>query len=100
MTALTTIIWLGYYGGCTPVQGNPWCFITVAAVAMGGVSLKGGNGSMFGVFLGVVLMALVYNLITLLNVDPNYQNIFIGIFLVLAVVIDTVRREKTLGKNI
>lgn len=100
MTALTTIIWVGYYRGCTPTQGNPWCFITVAAVAMGGVSLRGGNGSMYGVFLGVLLMGLVYNLITLLNVDANYQNIFIGVFLVLAVVIDTVRREKTLGKNI
>ncbi len=100
MTAVATIIWVGYYGGCTPTQGNPWVFITVAAVAMGGVSLKGGTGSMFGVFFGVLLMGLVYNLITLLGINSNYQNVFIGVFLALAVVLDTVRREKTLGKNI
>ncbi len=100
MTAIATIIWVGYYSGCTPSQGNPWVFITVAAVAMGGVSLKGGSGSMFGVFFGVLLMALVYNLITLLGINANYQNVFIGVFLALAVVLDTVRREKTLGKNI
>lgn len=100
MTAIATIIWVGYYSGCTPVQGNPWVFITVAAAAMGGVSLKGGSGSMYGVFFGVLLMGLVYNLITLLGINANYQNVFIGVFLALAVVLDTVRREKTLGKNI
>ena len=52
------------------------------------------------VFFGVVLMGLVYNLITLLGIDSNFQNIFIGCFLALSVVMDTVRREKTLGKNI
>lgn len=100
MCAIATIIWVGYYAGCTPTQGNPWSFITIAAVAMGGVSLKGGSGSMYGVFFGVILMALVYNLITLLGINSNYQNIFIGVFLALSVVLDTVRREKTLGKNI
>lgn len=100
MTAIATIIWVGYYSGCTPTQGNPWVFITVSAVAMGGISLKGGSGSMFGLFFGVLLMGLVYNLITLLGVDSNFQNVFIGIFLALAVVLDAVRREKTLGKNI
>ena len=100
LCAIATIIWVGYYAGCTPTQGNPWSFITIAAVAMGGVSLKGGSGSMFGVFFGVLLMGLVYNLITLLNINSNFQNIFIGVFLALSVVLDTVRREKTLGKNI
>lgn len=100
MCAIAAIIWVGYYAGCTATQGNPWSFITIAAVAMGGVSLKGGSGSMFGVFFGVLLMGLVYNLITLLNINSNFQNIFIGAFLALSVVLDTVRREKTLGKNI
>ena len=100
MCAIATIIWVGYYAGCTPAQGNPWSFITIAATAMGGVSLKGGSGSMFGVFFGVLLMGLVYNLITLLGINSNYQNIFIGVFLAMSVILDTVRREKTLGKNI
>lgn len=100
LTAAATIIWVGYYAGCTPVQGNPWSFITIAAAAMGGVSLKGGSGSMYGVFFGVLLMGLVYNLITLLGINSNYQNVFIGAFLALSVVLDTIRREKTLGKNI
>ena len=100
MTAIATIIWVGYYAGCTPTQGNPWSFITIAAAAMGGVSLKGGSGSMFGVFFGTLLMGLVYNLITLLGINSNFQNIFIGAFLALSVILDTVRREKTLGKNI
>jgi len=100
LIGLTALLWVGYYGGCTPTQGNPWTFITIAAAAMGGISLRGGSGSMFGLFFGVVLMGLVHNLITLLGIDSNFQNIFIGCFLALSVVLDTVRREKTLGKNI
>lgn len=100
MIGIATLLWVGYYSGCTPTQGNPWSFITIAAAAMGGISLRGGSGSMFGLFCGVLLMALVYNLITLLNVDANLQNIFIGIFLALAVILDAIRKERTLGKNI
>ena len=100
MVALTAILWVGYYSGSMAAQGVPWTFVTVSAVAMGGVSLKGGSGSMYGVFCGVLLMALIYNLITLLGIDSNYQNIFIGSFLALAVILDAVRREKTIGKNI
>lgn len=98
--ALAAILWVGYYSGCTPTQGLQWGFITIAAVAMGGVSLSGGTGSMFGVFCGVLLMALIYNLITLLGVDTNYQNIFIGCFLAASVIIDVARRNYTIGKNI
>ncbi len=100
MIAVATVLWVGYYSGCTATQGVPWTFITVAAVAMGGVSLQGGSGSMYGVFCGVLLMALIYNLITLLGIDTNYQNIFIGCLLALAVILDAVRRNQTIGKNI
>ena len=100
MIGVATLLWIGYYSGCTPTQGNPWSFITISAAAMGGISLRGGSGSMFGLFCGVLLMALVYNLITLLNVDPNLQNIFIGVFLALAVILDSIRKDRTLGKNI
>ena len=100
MVAVATIVWVGYYSGCNPTQGLTWTMVAVSAVAMGGVSLKGGSGSMYGVFFGTLLMALIYNLITLLNVDQNLQNVFIGGFLALAVILDAVRREKTLGKNI
>ena len=36
---------------------------------------------LFGLFFGVLLMGLVYNLITLLGIDSNFQNVFIGLFL-------------------
>lgn len=100
MVSIATIFWIGYYQGFSPGQGLPWTFVAICAVAMGGISLKGGSGSIIGVFFGVFLMALIYNLITLLKVNSNYQNIFMGCFLILAVILDTVRRDKTIGKNI
>ena len=100
LIGINTCLWCGMYNGIGANQGAPWGFITIAAVAMGGTSFSGGSGSMFGTFFGVMLMALVYNLITLLKIDLNYQNIFIGVFLMLATILDVVRKNYTIGKNI
>ncbi len=97
---LATVLWTGYYAGAMPIHGVGWEFIAIAAVAMGGVSLIGGKGSMVGVLFGVLSMAVIYNVITLLRINENYQNILIGLFLAFAVIFDVVRREKMIGKNI
>ena len=82
------------------MHGTGWEFIAIVSAALGGVSLVGGKGSMVGVFFGVGSMAVIYNIITLLRVNENYQNILIGLFLAASVILDVVRREKTIGKNI
>ncbi|MCW2308521.1 ABC transporter permease [Rhodobium gokarnense] len=67
----------------------------IAAAVIGGASFFGGSGSIFGTFLGVLLLALIGNGFILLNGDPNWQQATIGVVLIVAVGIDALRTIRT-----
>ncbi len=60
----------------------------ITATVLGGASLKGGEGTVLGTFLGVIFIALVQNALIILGVDVFWQNIVVGIVLLLAVSLD------------
>lgn len=64
-------------------------FDAITAVVIGGTSLAGGVGKLQGTIIGVLLIGVLNNLLSLLNVSPDYQNILKGLIILLAVVIDT-----------
>ena len=68
----------------------------VAIVLFGGVSIFGGRGSIFGVFLAVLIFGCLQTALTLQNVDAQVQNIVIGGLLLFSVIVpsggDAVRR--------
>ena len=59
-----------------------------------GVSLSGGEGSILGTFLGILLMALISNALTLFAIDSNLQNVLIGSIMVISVAIDEANRRR------
>jgi ribose transport system permease protein len=63
----------------------------LAAAVVGGASMAGGAGSMFGTFLGVLMLALIGNGFVLLNGDPSWQQATLGIVLITAVGFDALR---------
>lgn len=63
----------------------------LAAAVVGGASMAGGAGSIFGTFLGVLMLALIGNGFVLLNGNPNWQQATVGIVLIAAVGFDAVR---------
>lgn len=65
----------------------------ISAVVIGGVSLFGGEGRIFGVMLGVLLLAFVQNTVNLLNVPPNYDYIVSGLVIAAAAALDVSRRR-------
>ncbi len=69
----------------------------VVASVMGGTSMGGGHGTLFGCIIGAFFMTLLKNGMNLLNINANYQFILIGGFLVLSVWIDKIRRETALA---
>ena len=69
----------------------------IAAAVIGGASFFGGSGSIFGTFLGVLLLALIGNGFILLNGDPNWQQATIGAVLIVAVAVDAMRTLRTRG---
>jgi L-arabinose transport system permease protein len=65
----------------------------ISACVLGGVSLSGGVGSISGTTVGVLIMGTVQNMMNLLNIPTFYQYILRGLILLLAVILDQLKRR-------
>ena len=70
-------------------------FEVIAAVVIGGTSLAGGSGSMIGTFLGVLFICLLANGMTLIGVDPYWQEVARGLIVLGAVLVSVIRKPGT-----
>ncbi|MDQ2681016.1 MAG: ABC transporter permease, partial [Candidatus Eremiobacteraeota bacterium] len=66
---------------------------SIAAVVVGGTSLMGGRGTIIGTFFGALLIGVLNNVMNLLNIESYTQNIVLGAVIVVAVVLDELRRR-------
>ena len=67
---------------------------TIAAAVIGGISLFGGRGSLIGVVLGILIIGVINNGMSVLGVGPAIQGIAKGAIIYAAVAIDTHRRRR------
>ncbi|EGO96752.1 MULTISPECIES: ABC transporter permease [Acidiphilium] len=77
-------------------NGSGYELVAIAAPVIGGISLAGGRGSLFGTLFGVVLLGTIDNGMTILNVSPFYQHIIRGAIIVVAVSIDILVNKRRL----
>jgi len=66
----------------------------ITATIIGGASLSGGEGSVFGAFLGALFMGVLANALNLLGVDAYWQNLITGLILILAVLFDVLNERR------
>jgi ribose transport system permease protein len=69
--------------------GAPFILTSIASVVVGGVAFTGGRGSALGAMAGAVALALVIDVLFFAGIDPLYQSLFQGLFLVVAVLLGT-----------
>jgi ribose transport system permease protein len=66
----------------------------ITATIIGGASLNGGEGSVFGAFLGALFMGVVANALNLLGVGAYWQNFITGLILISAVLLDVINERR------
>ncbi len=88
IVAITAFMQTAYSGASTTTVGDLMELDAIAACVIGGVSLKGGRGTVIGVLFGALIMACLLNGMTLMAVSPEYKFIARGVVLSLAVWMD------------
>jgi ribose transport system permease protein len=77
----------------TPIAGANDELDAIAAVVIGGASLFGGTGTIFGTVIGTFIISVLVTGLVLLNVQPFWQEVAVGAVLIIAVVLDQLRRR-------
>lgn len=77
-----------------PTAGQGYELQAIAAVVIGGGSLRGGEGSVVGTLVGAFIMGLLANGSDLLGINPYLQQAIIGAVIILAVSVDELRRRR------
>lgn len=94
LTGVAAIIYTARVGSASPDAGQLLELDAIAACVIGGTSLMGGRGTVFGAILGALIMASLDNGMSLKNVEPYMQNIIKGAILVAAVGLDMAGRKR------
>jgi ribose transport system permease protein len=67
----------------------------ITAAVIGGVSFTGGRGSILGAILGALFLAFINNGLIILGIEPSWQNVVVGVVLVLSIIVDVTFAEKS-----
>ena len=96
--SITAIILSSKLMSATPTLGDNLELDAIAAVVIGGTSLSGGSGFIIGTVAGSLIIEVITNWMTLESIDPFLRDVVKGAIILLALLIDNIRRGK-LTKN-
>jgi ribose transport system permease protein len=94
LCALGGIIVSGTLNSAEPAAGTGYELDVIAAVVIGGASLSGGEGSVVGVIIGAALMGVLRNGFVLLGISAYWQVVSIGLVIILAVGLDSLKTRR------
>jgi ribose transport system permease protein len=78
----------------SPTYGLMYELYVIAAVVVGGTSLSGGEGRVFGTLVGAFIIAVIRNGMNLMNVEPYTQKVVLGLVILGAVLVDMLRKRR------
>jgi ribose transport system permease protein len=87
LAGVATVLLCARLGSASPVSGNLYELDAIGAVVIGGTSLAGGRATIVGTFLGVLTFALIFSLMTQLNLSTEVQQVTKGAIVLGAVLL-------------
>lgn len=93
LAALAGMLFVSRVNAGQPTTGASWLMPSITAAIIGGTSLTGGVGTVWGTLIGAIFMGVLANGIVLMNVSSYWERVIIGVFVIVAVLVDLVRRS-------
>ncbi len=100
LAGLSGILLMGWSGSLNNSIGLNYELEVIAAGVIGGANLMGGSASAFGAFIGAGLLEILRNSLVLLKIDPNFHLGFVGLFIILAVLLERLRDSSANLRNV
>ncbi len=94
MAAMSGIIYASRLNSATPLAGQGYELDAIASTVIGGTSVSGGEGSVIGTLIGVLLLNVVNNMFNLLGVQVHFQYVVKGIIILAVVGFDSYSKFK------
>lgn len=94
LAALTGIMMASRLGSAQPGVGVGFELQVAVAVIIGGASMFGGSGNVYGTVIGALFTTVLANSMTIMKISVYWQNLIIGVILVFAVVMDQINRKR------
>jgi ribose transport system permease protein len=88
------ISYAAIYTTVLPAQGQGFELYAIAAAVIGGTSLSGGVGTIWGTIIGVFIMSVLATGLPAMNLEAHYQTLFTGLIVIGAVLLDMYRNRK------
>jgi ribose transport system permease protein len=95
--ALAGVMLASRFGSAPSTLGSGLEFRLITGMLIGGISFSGGEGSIFGAFMGALLMQIITNAMAMFNVESNMQSVVVGTILIFAVALDAYNQRRRTG---
>lgn len=93
--ALASVMIVGWQGSAINALGQGYELRVIASTVIGGADLMGGAGGAYGAVVGAALIEVIRNSLLMAGVDANWQGAFVGLFIVLAVLLQRIRGRRS-----
>ncbi len=93
LASMAGILFASRMDAAQPSVGEGWLMGAITAAILGGTSLRGGQGSIVGTVMGALLLTVLANGTVLMNVSGFWQRVIVGAVVLIAVLVDLLRRR-------
>jgi ribose transport system permease protein len=100
MAGVAGVLYTGRFSAGAAQAGEPLLLDSIAAVVIGGASLFGGSGTIWGTIAGALVIAVIQYGLVFIDVEPFWQFIAVGTVIIISVLVDQTQRRFTGGRQV